>query len=144
MQEVFATVYEALGFYSDDLASHLAGMGVDCDYSGIVYYNVIGFATLALAFLGSLIYYKVIDRPKFNNRFAWSMGMLAVGLIAMLGAFIPVNIDVQIDDVCTDLDVGVFDVFMFSLMNGIVAMLWYFIASLVLRYLSTNCRTTPF
>lgn len=158
MKQFFETVFLWFqNFYGTDLARYLVG---DYDLEGGVAPNShclsFGLVTLLVPLLVALIFYLVINHPKWNRFFPWLISLVASALVtggvtyAMLlhGHYIPgkmVEYEPQDGEwVPVDLAIGLDNLMLFAVVTAILSLVVYFIWSLILKSLSRNCSHTPF
>ncbi len=143
--------------YSKDMDDYLAGYSAATN----TYYNfhqvgypMLGGISIALAVVTALVYYYAINRASMNRWYHWCIAGLVAGVVNFLVAFILTNDAFQAGDIyaalCDGSDgqcgiaVGMDACAMVGLSNFIIAFLIYFVASMLVKWWSTNCRRTPF
>lgn len=138
MNDFFANIYELWGFnYIEGLSDDLYSMGV---YGEVFLYSLI-FSLLLL-----VIYYKVLDQPRFSKVLWW---ILFFGFILIGVGFIAYEVSgTAIYNLYADQgqDVPYYegDFFSFTFTNVVVFGLVSFIASLLFKFFSTNHKYIPF
>jgi hypothetical protein len=148
MTDLFAGLYEWWGLsplYATDLADHLRGYDVYCNYDGTPWYSIVGFTMIATSFLVYAFYYHILDRSSWQRRGHWAMFLALNFLINFLIAFaIPFN-DLTTGNFCSNLLFSVGDCVGFGLTNGIWSIIIYTAVSALPypRAQSNNCRNTP-
>lgn len=148
MNDLFASLYELflrLGFYNDDLAMHL--YGYDCSTGGFDGKNLYGPIGLIMFFgsiLAAVIFYYVINHPRFNKWFHWLLVLGINAVIQFLVAYIWLRDDLKLGKICEELIVYKEDIAGFSFSNLFLSVFFFTIASLIMRWWSKNCSCTPF
>lgn len=138
-------------FFGGDLADYLSGF--DCettDYTNsnqFVMYGVIAFF-IALAFV--LIYYYLINHPRFNKWWHWGIMLLIVGVLNFLIGAIKTLSELDAGHISDCLvygsngGVSASNLWMFGLANLLVSVIFFILLSIGLKWWSTNCKRTPF
>lgn len=143
---VFETSYGWLkGFYGQDMYDFISGY--DCStmlFDQPCYFPQIGMWTLIIAAAFAVVYYFLINHPRFNRWWSWLI-MLAVNAIAAFSygfAFVSrlVN-NVTYDISCMQIEPYYFN---FGLANAIIATMFFFLISLIIKRFSRNCKHSPF
>ena len=150
MTDFFASLYEWFGlvpFYSQDFGDHLRGWDITCtDYMGTPWYNYIGVIMIGVTIFGFALQYYIIDSTRFNRARSWWVFTGATVFMNFLIAFTITYNDIQAENYCNQLHIGIGDCAGFALSN----LLWSFIilttiSSIpIVRKMSTNCRHTTF
>lgn len=145
--DIFSYIYAIfVGWYGTDLDEFL--MSSD---AGLNYIIIFGITFLILLIIG-LLYYKVIDKPKWAYWYCW---LIALGINAASNFLWPWQALLQNLD---DGDMAVLDqatgkmvnyvtennCLMFGVANIVVATFFFFVMSFIIRLWSTNCRYSPF
>lgn len=156
---MFSYLYDLLSrLYCGELSDYL--WGFDCttqSFSNPEHHTFYGLWMLGTSIGFAAIYYLAINSPRFNHRFHWFLFMfLAIVTNFFIGFYftnadmvsglIPDCLMFQFDangNVIADLILNQ-DCLMFGLSNAIFAALFYFIASIGLKYASRNCKVVPF
>lgn len=145
MTDIFAAIYELFSLYSKDLGEHLRGFNLRCKaYDAGAFYNTIGIVSLVLSILVPLLYYKIIDRPKFSKLITWVLFGLVSALIPFIWAYVKVSNDVSNKMYCKELHITSGDIWGWAFTVLIWYFIFYFIFSLILKNISTNCKRIPF
>ncbi len=148
MNELFASLYELflrLGFFSNDLAMHLYGFSCDSGaFTGKNLYGPIGLIVLFGSILTAVIFYYVINHPRFNK---WKHWLLVLGINAVaqfLVAYIWLADDLKLGRICNQLIVDKADIAGFSFANLILSVFFFTITSFIIRWGSKNGSCTPY
>lgn len=140
-------------WYSTKLRDFLSGY--DCAteaFTGANVYSQVGFWTAGISLvLVCLFYIKVID-PVSMKRPKWGFMLLMNSLLTAGVAYYIVDKAERVGEIgeCLLRDgegnylISWYDYLGFALSNAVIAAVLFFLLSLVLKYLSTNNRYTPF
>lgn len=152
----FETIYRLfIALFGGDMADYLSGYVCPSEDStgGFLAGNqfvMYGFIALGVALVIMLIYYYVINHPRFNRWWSWLLVLVLVGTI---------NLFVGTGMTLGDLDAGnigdcliaggnggiyTSNCWMFGLANFFVSSVFFIVFSIVLKWWSTNCKRTPF
>lgn len=152
---MFDTIY---GWFSSmfggDLDSYLLGYICPTEEAeaswGTSQYTMYGWIALGTALAIVLIYYYVINHPRFNKWWSWALILLLVGLSNLfVGAGMTLS-DLSAGNIGDCLingeNGGIYDYncWMFGLANFFVSAIFFIIFSVGLKWWSTNCKRTPF
>ena len=145
MVDLFAMLFELLGMYSSDLGQHLRGYNPECSgFDATPTYNIAGFSMVFIPLFIGLIYYKILDRVALNSSLHWFLfSVLSVVICFLISIGITLN-DLGTDNFCRELQIQSIDCIMFGVTVSFYTFVLFGIYSLGLRFLSTNCRYTPF
>ncbi len=155
LSEIAGTVCDfinRLGLYSQPLSLYL--WGYDCstgEYSLPILYNLYGFIALVVALVLAAIYYYAW-KPVRRQRMWWFVLLGANGLVQWCVAYfcLTARLDAgRIGECLVFNDSGTqvidrADIAMFGVVNAVVAMLLFFVLSLVFKSFSSTCRHYPF
>lgn len=147
MNEIFGSIYELLSrmsLYGSDLEMYLYGF--DCETGGFTgkgLYASIGFWMLVSAALSALLFYKIIDHPRFNRWYHWLIILAVNGLALFLTPYIWLKDHLEIGKICEDLIVHNSDITGFSISNIIIGVFFYLVFSVIFRFWSRNASCTP-
>jgi len=139
--------------YGGDLDSYLLGYicpTKDMEASwGASHYAMYGFIALGIALAVVLIFYYVINHPRFNKWWSWVLMLVLVGLSNLfIGAGITLG-DLWAGDIGDCLingdNGGIYSVncWMFGLANFFISAIFFIIFSFGLKWWSTNCKRCP-
>ena len=152
-------LYDLLStMYHQDLFDYLDGY--DCSTLGFTaheHFTFYGCCMLGTALAIAAIFYLAINSPRFNHRSHWVLFMIVAFIVNFGIGFYFTNDDLgngsinQMMYSCPDGDgnmpsqqVDTLDCALFGLSNAIFAAVFYFIASIGLKYASRNCKVVPF
>jgi hypothetical protein len=149
---MFTTIYEwFISFFGGDMADYLFGKNCETgEFDGSNQYNMYGFIALGIALGVVLVYYYVINHPRFSKWWSWLLMLLLVGVSNLVigGAMTIADLNAgNIGDCLLNGENGGVDAticWMFGLADGIVSILFFSIFSIAFKWWSTNCKMTPF
>lgn len=147
MDNFFGNLYGLFKWlYGDSLHDYL--LGYNCDtgtYDGDPCIGLCGFLTFVLASLLPLIYYYMWQ-PVRRQRIKYWFFLLVVVLVAWLVPFNCLWSDLQrglVGD-CLAEDISYMDISFFSLVNALLAGLYFLAFSVLSKWGSKTCRYYPF
>ncbi len=146
MNDFFASIYEMFNLYGAALEQHLYGLNSTCEgYDPVGPYTTFGLALLISSFLMNVVYYYVINHPRFNRWFHWLIIAVGNSLLNGIFAFYMINNDLSIGNICKDIidKITVADCFWFAFTNAIWSFIFFTAFSFSMRWWSNNCSTTP-
>ena len=135
MNELYAYIIEnILRFYKEPFSSDLYNESL---------YGTIGFITIISALLFNLAFYYLINRPSFSKWYHWLLvGVLHLLVCFFFSYFIPKD---AFDALFAGSDpYTTSDYLGFSLANTASALSFYIIWMFIVRWKSSNAKTTPF
>lgn len=147
MSDFFGKIYELfsrMGFFGSPLEMYLHGY--DCemmDYSGTPLFGTFGSIMLILALLSAVLFYYVIDHPRFNKLWHWLLVMAILGLILFVVPWFWLDSHLTTGRICADLVVNISDITGFSLVNTLLGVLFFTAISFIIRNGSRNGSCTP-
>ena len=148
MNEFFGSIYELfarLGLYGTGLEMYLYGF--ECNtgaFTGEALYASMGFYMILCAAISALLFYKIIDHPRFNRWYHWLIMMGINALALFLIPYIRLKDHLDIGRICVDLFVQNSDIVGFAISNLILGVFLYIVFSLGLRFWSRNASCTPY
>jgi hypothetical protein len=152
---MFDTIYGwFVSLYGGDLDSYLQGYICPTEEAGESWgasqYPMYGFIALGIALGVTLIYYYVINHPRFNKLWSWLLVLLAVGLSNLFVGALMTSGDLaagNIDDCLIGGGTGGIsdaNCWMFGLADFFVSAIFFIIFSVGLKWWSISCKRTPF
>lgn len=153
---VFETIYRwFVALFGSDMADFLAGYQCPSEESEGGYlasnqFIMYGFIALGTALAIVLIYYYVINHPRFNKWWSWLLMLVLVGSINLFTGAIMTSNDLAAGNIGECLingaNGGIYatNCWMFGLANFFVSAIFFIIFSICLKWWSTNCKYTPF
>jgi uncharacterized BrkB/YihY/UPF0761 family membrane protein len=143
---MFETIYRCFnGLYSSNLAEHLSGWDeATGDYVKTNLFSQIGIFTLAINVLFCVLYYYIINHPRWNRAWVWSLVLLAVSVLSLLIGFIVPFHDVLKENISSDLmPIDWKNCIGFGFANFIVSALIFVMFSFIIKWWSRNCKHSP-
>lgn len=145
--EFFDFFYRLKNFYGVELYEHLKGwddalMDYNPDYNQ---FPSICISTVAICAIVFVLFYYVINSPRFNRWWSWLIALAVVGISAYVWGFQVVNVDVLSQSIAPSLisKIGSLNAVMFGMYNSMFSILVFFVLSLLLRHWSKNCKHSP-
>lgn len=140
--------------YGKDLDDYLYGITQLVDSAGNEVWNpnryiMFGLIALGSALLIAFTYYYIINSAGFNKFWSWLIMMLVTGILNLfVGAGITIGYLNSGDiDRClleNGQNVLVSNCWMFGVANMIIAIIFFFIISMAIKWWSCNCSKSPF
>lgn len=137
MNDKFAYIYQNI-FGRDFYDGHTPF----CDdlFNESLYFSI-GLTTLLVSILSCILFYYIINRPKFSKWYHWVfIGLINFVICSSIGYLISY-------DSLNSLFPGIYptsDFFGFALLNGVISSVYYILSMLLFRWWSTNAKQTPF
>lgn len=167
MTDLFGSIYCWFEFlFGQNLAEHLWGYNCETQsYSNSNSFSGVGLITLAVTLVVVLIYYYVVNHPRFNRWWSWLITLIGTGFFSLfIGYYLVANdfINGYIGDCLMyirDEEGNIIsylirenDCWMFGLANFFVSLGFFIIFSLIFNILgrfipklaSRNCKYSPF
>lgn len=130
MNEIFYSFYEI--FYGVDSF-------VDA-FSFSELYGIIGIVTLAIALFTTVLFYFIINSTNFNKLAHWLIIMaVTFGIVFLFTFMYPQDIVME-----NDFEISNEQFITFGLINALIAIVYYFVFSVILKRWSVNGSVTPF
>lgn len=146
-------IYKLLSeIFSEDFSGDINSMienGVGAgDNEGVgasTYFNEIGFTVIGVVALITVLHYIVIDHPRFNKALHWCVVLLINVVLSFGISWIWMN-NLLVKENLLTVENTVPESFTlnFAEMNGIFAIIVFFVASMIAKYFSNNNRYNPF
>ena len=156
---MFSYIYDWLNaMYSPDLSDYLWGFNCESQsFTDPESHSFYGLWIIITSIAIVAIYYLAINSPRFNHRIHWLLFLLLTFVTNFVIGFYFTNADMENGNIpdclmyMRDADGNITsqliyqsDCMMFGLSNAILALAVFFIASVVFKYLSRNCKYVPF
>lgn len=145
--DFFSILYSWLvGWYGQDLDQFL------CDPSEGLNYLIIGIITIVVTVILGLLYYKIIDKPKWAHWYCWLITLVINAIVNFWWSWQWVLQNLYDGDMAvTDPTTGKLTTYvtednclMFGIANSIMATLIFIVLSFaIFRFISTNCKYSP-
>jgi hypothetical protein len=159
MGDFFGTIYSWFqSLWCDNLNLYLWGYEpATQSYSGTNIYNIAGLVTVIVALVVVLVYYYIINHPRWCKWWSWPITLLlnsVVGLFVAFGmsyskyinGYIPQELVYQFDEdgnVIAHLITSL-DCWGFGIGGAIVSALFFIVFTFVFKWWSTNAKHVPF
>ena len=103
------------------------------------FYASLGLCNVLISLFFAVLFYYIINRPTFSKWFHWLIILIINFAVAFtLGVILP-----QTKFVALGIEYHS-EYYVFGLMNALIASLFYFVISFLIRWWSTNAKQTPF
>lgn len=129
MNDLFAPLFE-LFYYSIPFSDDLYAEGL---------YSSLGLCNILISLFFAVLFYYIINRPAFSKWYHWLIILLinfaiafALGVMLSKTKFEALGIEY------------LSEYYVFALMNALIASVFYFLISFMIRWGSTNAKRTPF
>lgn len=136
MNDFFAFLYEAgQAFHLGDFSFQL--------FTRMLYVPV-GLILIISVFIGMLVFYYLIDHPRFNKLTHWLLYVFIISIINFAAAFYITYVDLDILYTRSDMELPFWSEFwIFSTINLAYSLILSVIVSFAIRWWSNNCSTCP-
>lgn len=148
---MFESIYSLFSsFFGYSLDDYLYGFTCSQETMASNQYIMYGMVALGSALFGMILFYYIINHPRFNKVTHWLIILLLVALLNLLFGGIITSNDLSsltIPECFITNDSGgitTANCWMFGLANAIVAICFFIVFSIVGKWWSTNCKCTPF
>ncbi|MCL1938391.1 MAG: hypothetical protein FWF52_08370 [Candidatus Azobacteroides sp.] len=137
MNDLFANLYELITGQTD-LANEL--------YNSEAVYVPVGWCMVLLSLIGMIVYYYLINHPRFNRWYHWLLMVLVVCLINFGIAYFRANdaIDSMYAEQNQDSPFSAMEFISFSMANALWTFVFSFAFSIGIKWKSRNASRTPF
>lgn len=121
----------------------------DGGYLGSNHYVAYGLVALGVALAAMVVYYYVINHPRFNGWWSWLFTLLLAGLANLLVGALVTSGDLAAGNIGDCLvngeNGGVYlaSCWMFGVANFFVSAVWFTVFSFAFKWWSNNCKRTP-
>ena len=142
-------------WFGTGLADYLEGKICDTDGSliegGHSLFVPFGVIAIVSSLLIVLLFYYVINHPRFNSLWSWLLALLMssvinlfIGALWTLSTFSNGDIPDCLIYYEGNQDIFLTDCWMFGFANFFISAVFFIIFSIALKWRSTNCKRTPF
>ncbi len=131
LNNLFATIYEWV-YYSPEFSANLFQFNL---------YMLIGITTGLIAIALPLIYYFFINHPRFNKIFHWLLILIISDVIIGLSTVALIEYNFQVLDITGNFTINIIE---FTVINILIASVFFSLISVGIKNFSTNCSKTPF
>lgn len=145
----FFSFFYRLNLYGQDLYYHLNGWN-SATYSFVQADNQfpsIWLTTVFSALIVFVVYYYILNHPRFNKFWSWftAMVILFIGIFLYSRALVIADIfGNSLHPVDPALNVSTDSALLFGVYNGALSSLFFFFFSIVGRFGSKNAKNSPF
>ena len=145
--EFFSLFYQ-LNVYGQDLFYHLKGWdnGMQDFVAANNQFPTIWLVTFYSALLVFVVYYYILNHPRFNKVWHWliTMAVLAIGIFIWSRGLVMSDIaGVSLHPVDPALTVSADNALMFGVYNAVLSAIFFLFFSIVGRFGSKNCKNSP-
>lgn len=145
--EFFSLFYQ-LNVYGQDLFYHLKGWdnGMQDFVAANNQFPTIWLVTFFSALLVFVVYYYILNHPRFNKVWHWliTMAVLAIGIFIWSRSLVMSDIaGVSLHLVDPALNVSADNALMFGVYNAVLSAIFFLFFSIVGRFGSKNCKNSP-
>lgn len=145
--EFFSLFYQ-LNVYGQDLFYHLKGWdnGMQDFVAANNQFPTIWLVTFFSALLVFVVYYYILNHPRFNKVWHWliTMAVLAIGIFIWSRGLVMSDIaGVSLHPVDSALNVSADNALMFGVYNAVLSAIFFLFFSIVGRFGSKNCKNSP-
>lgn len=152
MGELFGSIYCWLEeFFGLELADYLWG-GLSPLQAGNMFIGI-GLSMIIISMLLVVIYYYVLNHPRLNNWWGWSIFMVVNAIVNFIIGWQWVLRDYYEEKMVkksavtgklVDLNITESDILAFGVTNMIDAIIAFIIISYIIKWWSSNCSRAPF
>ena len=145
--EFFSLFYQ-LNVYGQDLFYHLKGWdnGMQDFVAANNQFPTIWLVTFFSALLVFVVYYYILNHPRFNKVWHWliTMAVLAIGIFVWSRGLVMSDIaGVSLHPIDPALNVSADNALMFGVYNAVLSAIFFLFFSIVGRFGSKNCKNSP-
>lgn len=145
--EFFSLFYQ-LNVYGQDLFYHLKGWdnGMQDFVAANNQFPTIWLVTFFSALLVFVVYYYILNHPRFNKVWHWliTMAVLAIGIFIWSRGLVMSDIaGVSLHPVDPALNVSADNALMFGVYNAVLSAIFFLFFSIAGRFGSKNCKNSP-
>lgn len=145
--EFFSLFYQ-LNVYGQDLFYHLKGWdnGMQDFVAANNQFPTIWLVTFFSALLVFVVYYYILNHPRFNKVWHWliTMAVLAISIFVWSRGLVMSDIaGVSMHPIDPALNVSADNALMFGVYNAVLSAIFFLFFSVVGRFGSKNCKNSP-
>lgn len=145
--EFFSLFYQ-LNVYGQDLFYHLKGWdnGMQDFVAANNQFPTIWLVTFFSALLVFVVYYYILNHPRFNKVWHWliTMAVLAIGIFFWSRGLVLSDIaGVSMHPIDPALNVSADNALMFGVYNAVLSAIFFLFFSIIGRFGSKNCKNSP-
>lgn len=140
-------------FYGTNLSDHLWGwQDATQSYTGPLLYNSIGLYTLIISAIFMVLYYYVLNHPRFNKPWHWLIVAAINSVVALFLGYWQSLSELQNGRIAQSLLydgdgyalISTSNCWGFGVANMFVAFIFFFVLSLLFHWWSSNAKYSPF
>ena len=144
----FFSLFYQLNVYGQDLFYHLKGWdnGMQDFVAANNQFPTIWLVTFFSALLVFVVYYYILNHPRFNKVWHWliTMAVLAIGIFVWSRGLVMSDIaGVSMHPIDPALNVSADNALMFGVYNAVLSAIFFLFFSVVGRFGSKNCKNSP-
>ena len=144
----FFSLFYQLNVYGEDLFYHLKGWdnGMQDFVAANNQFPTIWLVTFLSALLVFVVYYYILNHPRFNKVWHWliTMAVLAISIFIWSRGLVMSDIaGVSLHPVDPALNVSADNALMFGVYNAVLSAIFFLFFSIVGRFGSKNCKNSP-
>lgn len=143
----FDFFYKWKSFYGPELYEHMKGWDDSCmcynpDFNQ---FPSLFLWTIGIVVIVFVLYYYIINSPRLAKWWHWLISLVIVAGLTCWVGFITVIVDVINQTITPSLQpyIGNNSAMMFGIYNMMLAVLFYFVLTLLFRRWSRNCKHSP-
>lgn len=145
--DFFDFFYRWKSFYGAQLFEHMRGyddalMDYNPDFNQ---FPSLFLWTIGIVVIVFVLYYYIINSPRLAKWWHWLISLVIVAVLTCFVGFRTVNVDVINKNITPSLQpyIGHNSAMMFGIYNMMLAVLFYFVFTLLFRRWSRNCKHSP-
>lgn len=145
--EFFSLFYQ-LNVYGQDLFYHLKGWdnGMQDFVAANNQFPTIWLVTFFSALLVFVVFYYILNHPRFNKIWHWliAMAVLALGIFFWSRGLVLADLSgASMHPIDSALNISTDNALMFGVYNAVLSAIFFLFFSIVGRFGSKNCKNTP-
>lgn len=147
--DIFRIIYSWFyKIYNVHLFDYLKGLDCDGFFEGPDHFRTIGPNMIITSLLVAIIYYYVINHPRFNRWWSWLIMLFISAAINFTYGFSYVYNRLyggQIDECFIEAaNMSTGNCFSFGFTNALIGTIFFFIFSMIIKWWSDNSKYSPF
>lgn len=144
--EIFETLYDTFfgWLYGPDMYDFLRGYDATTgDFTQGSAFPSLWLCAIVLPLLSGLLYYKVVDNPRFASRGGWGATLGLNALFLLIVTLVWAWRAYESGDIPAEFNVGGGDLFGIAVAQALLGTLCFVLWSFFLRFISTSSRFIP-
>ena len=141
------SIFESFSLFStaNGLGDHLAGYGINCDYTGADIYRTITYFTVGInLFIVLNYYYGLFNLVKLSKLWVWLVNLIGSALITGFIAYGYAAQALPDGEHCKNLNFSAADCTGFGLTTASLSSIVFIILSIILKWGSSHQSKVPF